>query len=133
MIDKAVLPLIQQPAYMVAVALFIFGLKMLSSPATARRGNMLSAVGMLLAIVATLLGVVEYTWIIVGFLIGAVIGAFAARMVAMTQMPEMVALFNGFGGLASMLVGLADYHQKLGFQMVPTYDATMLWSSAWRC
>ena len=126
MIDKAILPLIQQPTYMVAVALFIFGLKMLSSPATARRGNMLSAVGMLLAIVATLLGVVEYTWIIVGLLIGAVIGAFAARMVAMTQMPEMVALFNGFGGLASMLVGLADYHQKLGFQAVPTYDAVVI-------
>jgi NAD(P) transhydrogenase subunit beta len=111
---------------MVAVALFIFGLKMMSSPATARRGNMLSAVGMLLAIVATLLGVVEFGWIILGLVIGAAVGAPAAYLVAMTQMPEMVALFNGFGGLASLLVGLADYHQKLGLGTVPTYDAIVI-------
>ena len=126
MISQELLPLIQQPAYMVAVALFIFGLKMMGSPATARRGNMMSAVGMLLAIVATLLGVVEFTWILVGFVIGALVGAFAARLVSMTQMPEMVALFNGFGGLASLLVGLADYHQKLGIGIVPTYDAVVI-------
>ena len=126
MISPELLPLIQQPAYMVAVALFIFGLKMLSSPATARRGNMISAVGMLIAIVATLLGVVEFMWIVVGLIIGAVVGAFAARLVAMTAMPEMVALFNGFGGLASLLVGLADYHQKLDMSFVPTYDAVVI-------
>jgi NAD(P) transhydrogenase subunit beta len=126
MISHEILPLIQQPAYMLAVALFIFGLKMMSSPATARRGNLFSAVGMLLAIIATLLGVVEFTWIIVGLLIGTAVGIPAAYMVAMTQMPEMVALFNGFGGLASLLVGLADYHQKLSAGFVPTYDAVVI-------
>jgi NAD(P) transhydrogenase subunit beta len=98
-----------QYSYVVAAALFILGLKQLGSPATARRGNMLSACAMLLAIVAALLdqGIVEYQWILIGFAVGAVIGASAARLVEMTAMPEMVALFNGFGGLASLLVGWA--------------------------
>jgi NAD(P) transhydrogenase subunit beta len=98
-----------QLAYVVAAALFIFGLKLLGSPATARRGNMLSSVGMLLAVLAALLdqGIVDYSFIFAGFVIGGVVGAFAARMVQMTAMPEMVALFNGFGGLASLCVGIA--------------------------
>ncbi|MFQ5659895.1 MAG: NAD(P)(+) transhydrogenase (Re/Si-specific) subunit beta [Gammaproteobacteria bacterium] len=96
-------------SYVVAAALFIYGLKMLSSPATARNGNLVSAIGMLIAVVVTLLdqSIVEYQWIITGAIIGTVIGALAARLVAMTAMPEMVALFNGFGGLASLLVGWA--------------------------
>jgi len=100
--------------YIVAAILFIFGLKMLSSPATARRGNFISAIGMFLAVVTTLFvqEVVEFQWIVVGFVIGAIIGAFAARLVAMTQMPEMVALFNGFGGIASLLVGWEAYHSN---------------------
>ncbi len=98
-----------QYGYVVAAALFIFGLKQLGSPATARRGNMISAVAMLLAVIAALLdqGIVDYKWIAIGMLAGGVIGAAAARMVQMTAMPEMVALFNGFGGLASLLVGWA--------------------------
>lgn len=98
-----------QLAYVVSAALFIFGLKLLGSAATARRGNMLSSVGMLLAIVAALLdrGIVEYQYILAGMLVGGVIGIAAARLVQMTAMPEMVALFNGFGGLASLLVGAA--------------------------
>jgi NAD(P) transhydrogenase subunit beta len=98
-----------QLAYVVAAALFIFGLKLLGSAATARRGNLLSSIGMLLAIVAALLdrGIVDYQWIIVGIAVGGAIGAAAARLVKMTSMPEMVALFNGFGGLASLLVGAA--------------------------
>jgi NAD(P) transhydrogenase subunit beta len=98
--------------YIVAAILFIYGLKMLSSPATARRGNLLSAIGMFLAVVTTLLskGIIDFHWIALGFIIGAVIGAFAARLVAMTQMPEMVALFNGFGGIASLLVGWEAYN-----------------------
>jgi NAD(P) transhydrogenase subunit beta len=98
--------------YIVAAVLFIYGLKMLSSPATARRGNFVSAIGMFLAVVTTLFvkEVVEFQWIVIGFVIGAIIGAFAARLVAMTQMPEMVALFNGFGGIASLLVGWEAYH-----------------------
>jgi H+-translocating NAD(P) transhydrogenase subunit beta len=97
-------------AYIVASVLFILGLKMLGRATTARRGNRISALGMLVAVVATLLaGGLDYTWIIVGIVIGAGIGGVAARRVQMTQMPEMVALFNGSGGLASMLVGSAEY------------------------
>ncbi|MCK4755182.1 MAG: NAD(P)(+) transhydrogenase (Re/Si-specific) subunit beta, partial [Calditrichia bacterium] len=98
--------------YIVSAILFIYGLKMLSSPATARRGNFISAIGMFLAVVTTLINkeVVDFQWIVLGFVIGAVIGAFAARLIAMTQMPEMVALFNGFGGIASLLVGWGAYH-----------------------
>ncbi len=97
-----------QYAYVVSAVLFIFGLKMLGSPDTARRGNMISSVGMLVAVVAALLAQgIDYTWILIGFAIGAVIGALAARLVEMTSMPEMVALFNGSGGMASLLVGAA--------------------------
>ncbi len=94
-------------AYVVSAGLFIFGLKLLGSPATARRGNMLSSLGMLIAVIFALLdqGIVNYTNIIIGMAIGAVIGALVARLVEMTSMPEMVALFNGFGGMASLLVG----------------------------
>ena len=96
-------------AYALAAVLFIVGLKMLGSPATARRGNLISAVAMFIAVVVTLLdrSIVDFEWIAVGVVIGAVIGVLAARMVAMTKMPEMVALFNGFGGLASLAVGWA--------------------------
>ena len=97
--------------YIIAAALFVVGLKMLSSPATARRGNVVSAVGMLLAIVATLIkGDLTFTWIIAGIVVGSGIGAVSAYRVKMTAMPEMVGLFNGFGGLASLLVGWAEYH-----------------------
>jgi NAD(P) transhydrogenase subunit beta len=98
-----------QLAYVVAAALFIYGLKLLGSAATARRGNTLSATGMLIAIVAALLdqGIVDYRWIFAGIIVGGAIGAAAARLVQMTSMPEMVALFNGFGGMASLLVGAA--------------------------
>jgi NAD(P) transhydrogenase subunit beta len=94
-------------SYTVAAVLFIFGLKYLGSPATARRGNAISALGMLLAVVVTLLdqAIIDYRWILLGVLIGTAVGAFAARLVAMTAMPEMVALFNGFGGIASLMVG----------------------------
>jgi NAD(P) transhydrogenase subunit beta len=94
-------------SYTAAAVLFILGLKFLGSPATARRGNTLSALGMLLAVVVTLLDqtIIDYRWILLGIVIGGLIGTLAARLVAMTAMPEMVALFNGFGGLASLLVG----------------------------
>lgn len=101
--------LLIQFAYVVSAALFIYGLKLLGSADSARRGNMLSAVAMLIAIVAALLdqSIVEYQWILMGFVVGGVIGGAAARMVQMTSMPELVALFNGFGGMASLLVGWA--------------------------
>ena len=102
--------LMTQLGYVLAAGLFIFGLKMLGSPATARRGNMISAIGMLVAIVSALLdqGIVDFTYIAAGMVVGGAIGAIAARAVAMTAMPEMVALFNGFGGAASLLVGWAS-------------------------
>jgi H+-translocating NAD(P) transhydrogenase subunit beta len=95
--------------YIVAAALFIYGLKELSSPATAVRGNQISAWGMLLAVLITLFAqeILEYQWIIAGIIVGGVIGAITAQRVAMTSMPEMVALFNGSGGIASLLVGWA--------------------------
>jgi len=103
------LDLIIQLGYVVAAGLFIFGLKMLGSPDTARKGNGISAIGMLVAIVAALLdqGIVQYEYILGGMVVGGAVGAVAARTVAMTSMPEMVALFNGVGGAASGLVGLS--------------------------
>jgi len=105
-----------QYSYVVAAVLFIYGLKELSSPATARRGNFISALGMLLAVIAGLLdqAIVDFQWIVLGIVVGAVIGGAAARLVEMTAMPEMVALFNGFGGLASLLVGWAAISNDAG-------------------
>jgi NAD(P) transhydrogenase subunit beta len=95
--------------YIIAAVLFIFGLKQMSSPATAVRGNLMSAVGMLLAILVTLASreIIEYQWIGVAVVLGGLVGFIAAQKVAMTSMPEMVALFNGSGGVASLFVGWA--------------------------
>ena len=95
--------------YIVAAALFVFGLKQLGSPATAVRGNTLSSLGMLIAVAVTLFNaeILSFTWILVAALAGGIIGAVAAQKVEMTSMPEMVALFNGTGGSASLLVGWA--------------------------
>lgn len=107
--------------YVLSAALFIFGLKMLSSPATARKGNLVSALGMLIAIVATLLAQgLDFRWILAGMLLGTAIGAAGAYLVKMTAMPEMVALFNGFGGLASLLLAWAEYHQNPAMSAVIT-------------
>ena len=97
--------------YILAAMLFIFGLKMLGSPETARRGNLVSASGMFLAVVVTLLdqSIIDFSFILIGVCIGSLIGFFAATRVKMTAMPEMVALFNGFGGIASLLVGSSEY------------------------
>jgi H+-translocating NAD(P) transhydrogenase subunit beta len=98
-------------AYLVAASLFIVGLKRLGSPRTARSGNMIGSVGMLLAVCATLLHweIVSYTWIAAGVLLGGVSGAWLARAVKMTAMPQMVAVLNGFGGGASALVAGDEY------------------------
>ena len=95
--------------YMISAALFIFGLKQLGSPATAVRGNMLSAVAMVIAILVTLFNneISDYKWIVLGCIIGGGVGAYVAKTVEMTSMPEMVALFNGSGGIASLFVGWA--------------------------
>ncbi|MBM4087956.1 MAG: NAD(P)(+) transhydrogenase (Re/Si-specific) subunit beta [Planctomycetes bacterium] len=95
--------------YLVAAALFIFGLKAMAHPKTAVRGNLLGAAGMLLAIVVALVTVwsepdASYSYIVIGAILGTAIGAVLAYRVRMTDMPQMVALFNGFGGLASVFV-----------------------------
>jgi NAD(P) transhydrogenase subunit beta len=104
--------LIRGILYIIASICFVFGLKMLSSPDTARKGNLLSAVGMLVAIATTLTAMpqIRWSWILVAACLGAGIGAAAARLIKMTSMPQMVGFFNGFGGLASLLVGWSEFH-----------------------
>jgi len=99
--------------YIVASILFILGIKMLGKPQRARMGNMVSALGMLIAITAVLFECcLSYEWVIAGILMGSLIGAIAARSVQMTAMPQMVAVLNGFGGIASLLVGWENFHSQ---------------------
>ena len=88
-------------SYVLASVLFILGIKKLSHPKTARDGNFIAASGMLIAIVATLVsyGRIDFQMIAIGMIIGAIIGATFAIKVEMTQMPQMVAIFNGFGAV----------------------------------
>ena len=104
--------------YLVSSILFIYGIKMLSSPKTARKGNLYAAIGMFLAIAATLVdqNVLTYEWIIIGAIIGSLVGALLAFKTPMTGMPQMVGMLNGFGGGASTLVALSEY-----FKINPNY------------
>ena len=103
-------------AYIIAAILFIMGIKMLGSASTAVRGNRISSLGMLLAVVVTLLrSGLDYQFIILGLIVGGIIGLIAAKRVQMTGMPELVALFNGFGGMASLLVGWSEFEKSLEF------------------
>ena len=97
--------------YVFAAVLFILGIKQLSHPRTARKGNLTASIGMLIAIVTTLVayGELDLRLIAVGMIIGAIIGSAFAIRVKMTQMPQMVAIFNGFGGGASALVAAAEF------------------------
>ena len=103
-------------AYLLSSVLFILGLKNLSSPKTARRGNLFAMIAMLIAIIATLIKneIVDFTFIIIGLIIGSTIGVIIARRVSMTTMPQIVALFNGLGGGASAFVALAEYYRLTG-------------------
>ncbi len=100
--------------YVVAASLFIVGLKKMSSPKTARGGNAIGSLGMLIAVVVTLAAfdILHWWQIIIGMIIGGAVGAWWARTVEMTGMPQLVALFNGFGGVASALVVISDYGAK---------------------
>ena len=102
--------------YIAGAVLFILGIKRLSSPRTARSGNLLGAIGMLLAIVGTLLvaDIVSWWGILLGAAIGTIAGVILAYMVQMTAMPQMVAMLNGFGGGASMIVGGVEYTRLTG-------------------
>ncbi len=99
-------------SYIVAAILFILGIKMLGSATTAVKGNRISSLGMLIAIIVTLSkSGLDYGLIVAGLAVGGAIGLIAAKRVQMTGMPELVALFNGFGGLASLLVGWSEYEK----------------------
>ncbi len=114
--------------YLVSSIFFIYGIKKLGSPKTARRGNLYSAIGMLLAIVVTLLdqNVLTFEWIIIGGIIGSLIGAVLALKIKMTGMPQMVGLLNGFGGGASLLVALSEYYKLSTVMPVNTGIAIVL-------
>jgi len=103
--------LLIQIAYLIASILFIIGIKMLGRTKSARKGNIVSSIGMFIAILATVIQVEAITLvdILICVIIGSAIGLFIAYKVQMTKVPEMVALFNGFGGLASLAVALADF------------------------
>ena len=116
-----------QLSYLIAVSLFFVGLKKLGSPATARNGNLLASVGMLIAIVATLLEkeVLNYEMILLGIVIGSIIGAIAAYKVEMTAMPQMVGLFNGLGGAASAMVAVGEFWRFLAVAQSPPLPTTI--------
>ncbi len=109
--------------YLVAASLFILGLKNMSHPRTAVRGNILGAIGMLLAIVVTLTTVDHYGLIVIGILVGGAIGAVLAARIPMTEMPQLVALFNGLGGVASTLVAAAEF-SRMDFETIDVLVAT---------
>jgi len=109
-------------AYLIGSVTFIIGLKMLSHPATARKGNLIAAGGMTVSIIATIFlyqykdgalyhNLQNYLWIFAGLAIGAVLGTVSAKKVKMTAMPEMVSLFNGMGGACAMLISIVEYRK----------------------
>src|SRR5260370_31655025 len=104
-----------QSAYIIAALAIILSIKWLSSPVTARRGVLAGQIGMLLAVVGTLLRheVVSYQWILVSFFIGAAIGAPLAYLMPMTAVPQLTALSHAFGALAAALVGTAEYYRYI--------------------
>lgn len=117
------LPSTIEITYLVAASLFIVGLKQLGSPATARQGNAVASIGMLLAIAATLLDqqVLNYEMVLLGIAIGSGIGVIAAAKVEMTAMPQMVGLLNGLGGAASALVAIGEFWRLLSLgEEIPT-------------
>lgn len=116
-IDAATGPGLLSIAYLIGSVTFIIGLKMLSHPATARRGNLIAAGGMFIAILGTIFLYEEggtklgnYGWIFSGLIIGSIVGVIAARKVKMTAMPEMVSLFNGMGGACAMLISIVEFN-----------------------
>ena len=101
---------IENIVYLISASLFIVGLKRLASPITARNGNRLASLGMLIAIVLTILKYTDnnFEWIILGIVIGGLLGIILSKYVQMTAIPQLVAIFNGFGGGASALVAIYE-------------------------
>ena len=114
--------------YLIASVTFIIGLKMLSNPATARRGNLIAATGMTIAILGTIFlykddegnNLHNYGWIFGGIIIGGIIGTLAAKKVKMTAMPEMVSMFNGMGGACAALISIVEFNHLI--KLVGTPD-----------
>ena len=119
--------------YLIGSVTFIIGLKMLSHPASARRGNLLAAFGMSVAILGTIFlyrddtgqKLHNYGWIFGGILVGGIIGTLAAKKVKMTAMPEMVSMFNGMGGACAMLISIVEFNH-LAFNVVPGFDTPVI-------
>src|SRR5437870_2337229 len=120
--------------YLIGAILFIIALKLLNSPATARKGNWVAAVGMGIALLVTLAKMlqepdVQFPWLLIGVTLGAVVGVVSARRVQMTAMPQMVALFNGVGGGAVALVALIEFtntgRSGLAMEVVPLVTAVL--------
>ncbi len=117
-----------QLSYLIGSITFIVGLKMLSHPLSARRGNLVAAAGMTIAILATIFlyrnngaPLQNYGWIFTALIIGSVVGTLAAKRVKMTAMPEMVSLFNGMGGACAMLISIIEFHHiTSGFEQTTT-------------
>ncbi|MFP5019825.1 NAD(P)(+) transhydrogenase (Re/Si-specific) subunit beta [Pseudonocardia phyllosphaerae] len=109
--------ILQPILYIIAFALFIYGLSGLTGPRTAVRGNVIAGIGMAIALVTVLLTVHHnWLWIIIGLVLGTILGVPSARNVKMTQMPQMVALFNGVGGGAVALIAWSEFLATPGFQ-----------------
>jgi NAD(P) transhydrogenase subunit beta len=115
--------------YLIGSITFILGLKMLSNPANARRGNLIAAAGMTIAILGTIFLYEEdghklgnYAWIFGGIIIGGIVGTLAARRVKMTAMPEMVSLFNGMGGACAALISIVEFNHLYAAIEIPGYD-----------
>ncbi len=122
-------------SYLIASVTFILGLKMLSNPAKARKGNLVAAVGMTIAIFATIFlyksdegfALSNYTWIFGGLIIGTIVGTLAAKKVKMTAMPEMVSLFNGMGGACAALISIVEFnHFAHTMPAEASFNATVL-------
>ena len=109
---------LQEVGYIVAAILFIFGLKMLSKEDTAARGNLVSSIGMLIAVLVTLLKVIDPYLVLIAMAIGAGIGSLFALKVKMTSIPEMVALFNGFGGLSSFFLAWSEFNNYSAISLI---------------
>ena len=118
---------VERLLYLLAAVLFITGLRQLQSPETARQGNRISAVGMLIAMVVTLLdqSIVSYTTIVAGIVVGSALGLLMAQRVQMTSMPQMVALLNGVGGGSSLLVAAAEFLRAEDRGVTMTMDASI--------
>ena len=114
-------------SYLISAVLFIYGLKMLSHPRTARNGNIIASIGMLIAIIATVYFGAKLDFMMIGIamIIGSIIGVFFAIKVEMTQMPQLVAIFNGFGGAASALVATSEFLKNDGLRL-PGIDPSIL-------